>query len=131
MLGAFYAFALLTILCRTVAFGVDAIFLAREDIGPRIVSSDLYQALSSLPSFTYVIMGNIIFLFIMELIVQNKAKPHAMMPHYKTVMRRRQRLMATVKVIVLCEILVVLALYTTALVYRATYYNPNDEAGLL
>jgi hypothetical protein len=54
-----------------------------------------------------------------------------MMPHYKTVMRRRQRLMATVKVIVLCEILVVLALYTTALVYRATYYNPNDEAGLL
>jgi hypothetical protein len=34
---------------------------------------ELYSVFSNLPSFTYVIMGNIIMLFIVELIAQYKS----------------------------------------------------------
>ena len=81
MLAAFYFFAVLTLTCRSAVFTLDAVFLSLDpsEIDSLFEESNLYQAFKSLPTFTYVIMGSIIFLFIVELIVQNLPRPHPLL----------------------------------------------------
>ena len=58
-----------------------------NDIASFFDNNMAYSILSSLPSFTYVIMGNIILLFIVELIVQNLPKPHHVLAEAKLILQ--------------------------------------------
>lgn len=56
---------------RVANFTIDSVMLSvnPKEIDKLYDNNMIYSILSSLPSFTYVIMGNIILLFIIELIV--------------------------------------------------------------
>jgi hypothetical protein len=74
---------------------------------------DFYSVFSTLPSFTYVIMGNIIMLFIVELILQyNSAKRH------KKEIERRKRIVSGVRIFVIIEIITVLTLFFGSIALR-------------
>lgn len=73
---------------RVANFTIDSVMLSvnPKEIDKLYDNNMIYSILSSLPSFTYVIMGNIILLFIIELIVQNLPKPHHVLAEAKAIM---------------------------------------------
>ena len=80
------------------------------------------------PNFTYVILGNIILLFIVELIVQNLPKTPQIpsQQSYKAVERkRRKRIITLAQVFITVEIIVVLALFIGVLVLQ--YISNSDS----
>jgi hypothetical protein len=62
MLGAFYSFAFVTVTLRAILFILDATDLVDEN-------SEAFVVFETLPAFLYIILGAIIFLFIVELII--------------------------------------------------------------
>ncbi len=76
MLLAFYLFATVTLACRVCVFTTEIVYIMENDatkLQNLYDRDELYSVFSNLPSFTYVIMGNIIMLFIVELIAQYKS----------------------------------------------------------
>lgn len=91
-------------------------------------SNMVYQTLSSLPSFTYVIMGNIILLFIIELIVQNLPKPHHIMAESKVILNKRKSFVKIVKCLVILEIAIVMGLFFAVIALRImNQANSKDQ----
>ena len=74
-------------------------------------SSDLYSIFSTLPTFLYVILGNIILLFIIELIVHYKKTSNGCSGPSGT-SDSKKRVVFCKKVFVVGEILAVLGLFT-------------------
>lgn len=71
MLLTFYLFATVTLACRVGVFTTEIVYILENDsakLQNLYDRDELYSVFSNLPSFTYVIMGNIIMLFIVELI---------------------------------------------------------------
>ncbi len=71
-------------------------------------------------------MGNIILLFIIELIVQNLPKPHPVMAEYKTIMQSRKRFVKVVKGLVITEIAIVMGLFTAVFILRSMSKNKDN-----
>jgi hypothetical protein len=59
---------------RSTVFTCDTIILSlyEQDVVNKIYDENAwYQTFSTMPTFTYIILGNMIMLFIVEMIVQN------------------------------------------------------------
>jgi hypothetical protein len=104
-----------------------AVSFVDEETLIRILDYNLvYSFLQSLPSFTYIIMGNIILLFIIELIVQNLPKPHQNMAQSHVIMAKRKNFLNIVKAFVVLEIVFVMSLFLTVLILRLVNKNHSD-----
>ena len=79
--------------------------------------NDLYQFLSTLPSFTYVIMGNIMFLFIVELFALKERSQRG----------RRQKLVNLATVLVVVEIVIVLGLFFGAIIIKQLHKDSSRD----
>ncbi|TNV80103.1 hypothetical protein FGO68_gene6823 [Halteria grandinella] len=129
MLGAFYFFAMVTLTCRVANFTIDSVMLSvnPKEIDKLYDNNMIYSILSSLPSFTYVIMGNIILLFIIELIVQNLPKPHHVLAEAKAIMQSRKRLVKVVKGLVIAEIVVVMGIFFAILALKVMSTDSSKD----
>lgn len=91
-----------------------------EEMEDLFNKSYTYQVLSAFPSFTYVVMGNIILLFIVELIAQN-------LPGGP----RRRRIVSVTKAFVAIEIVVVMGLFLWVIVIKYIHKDEgSSNAGL-
>ncbi len=77
----------------------------------------MYSVFSNLPSFTYVIMGNIIMLFIVELIAQYKSSQR-ITPQNKKEHEKRRKIVSGVRIFVIIEIITVMGLFCASIIKR-------------
>lgn len=113
---------------RVAVFTTDVIMLqSNTDIQTYYDQNSIYQTLSSLPTFTYVIMGNIILLFIVELIVQNLPKPHPVMTEYKSILAGRKRFVSIVRGLVIGEITIVVGLFFTVMTLKVLNKDKGED----
>lgn len=87
----------------------------------------MYQAFTSLPTFTYVIMGSIIFLFIVELIVQNLPRPHPLLAQSKQVLDSRRRFVMATKTLVVVGVAVVLMIYFSVISLKISNKDQSED----
>jgi hypothetical protein len=128
MLFAFYFFALVTLGCRVGVFSTELVYLIEGDpdrLEHLYDKDDLYSLFSTLPSFTYVIMGNIIMLFIVEVIAQYKSaqmmKARGVVrsaEEQKRIREKRIRIVQIVRIFVIVEICTIMGLFIASIVIK-------------
>jgi heme/copper-type cytochrome/quinol oxidase subunit 3 len=87
---------------------------------------ELYSVFSNLPSFTYVIMGNIIMLFIVELIAQYKSSQR-ITPQNKMEHEKRRKIVNGVRIFVIVEIIIVMGLFCASIIIRHLKKDADDQ----